>query len=195
MKRALVHVADRAAELVRHHDQDQRGWNDLRQCSGGRDHARCQTPVVAVAQHDRQRDQPHRDDRSGDHARGRRQQRADEDHGIGEPAADRAEQLPDSVEQVLRHAGALEDQSHEREERNREQHVVVHDAVDALGQRLQEIGVEQPELDSDQAEDEAVGGKRERDRIAEQQEYHQRREHDRRHVMDEHRHHGRRSSA
>ena len=192
-ERALVHVADRAAELVGHDDQHQRGRNDLRQRARCGDHARGDAPVVAVAQHDRQRDQAHRDHRGRDHAGRRGQQRADEDHRIGEPAADRAEQLPDRVEQVLGHARSFENQAHEGEERNRQQNVVVHHAVDALGQRLQEVGAEQAELDADQAEDQAVGGERERDRIAEQQKHHERREHDRRHVVDQHRRHGRRS--
>ena len=81
-------------------------------------------PVIAVAQHDRQRDQPHRDHRGRDHAGRRGQQRADEHHGIGEAAAHRAEQLADRVEQVLGHAAALEDQPHEGEERHRQQRVV-----------------------------------------------------------------------
>ena len=109
-------------------------------------------PVVAVAQHDRQRDQAHRDHRGRDHAGGRGEQRADEDHRVGEAAAHRPEQLADRVEQVLGHAAALEDQSHEGEERHREQRVVRHDAADALGQRLQQRGLQQPELDADQAE-------------------------------------------
>ena len=66
-------------------------------------------PVVAVAQHDRQRDQAHGDDRGGDHAGGGGEQRADDDDGIGEAAAYRAEELADGVEEVLGHAGSLED--------------------------------------------------------------------------------------
>ncbi len=187
---AFVHVADRAPELVGHDDQHQGGRDDLRQGAGGGDHARSHPPVVAVAQHDRQRDQPHRDHRRGDHAGRRRQQRPDEDHRIGKPAADGAEQLADGVEQVLGHAGSLEHQSHEGEERDREQRIVAHHAIDALGQRLQEVGSEQVEPDPDQPEDQAVGGEREGDRVAEQQEEHERREHDRRHVLDEQRRHG-----
>ena len=149
-ERALVHVADRTAELVGHDDQHQRGRDDLRERAGGRDHARGDAPVIAVAQHDRQRDQAHRDDGSRDHARGRGQQRADEDHRIGKPAADGAEELPDRIEQVLGHARSFQYQPHEGEERDRQQHVVVHDPVDALGQRLQEVGPEQADLDADE---------------------------------------------
>ena len=85
---ALVHVADRAAELVGHDDQHQRRRDDLRQRAGGRDDAGGEAAVVAVAQHDRQRDQAHRDHRGRDDAGGGGQQRADEDHRIGEAAAD-----------------------------------------------------------------------------------------------------------
>ena len=188
---ALVHVADRAAELVGHDDEHERGRNDLRQRAGGRDDAGGDAPVIAVAQHDRQRDQPHGNDRGRNHAGGGREQRADEDHRIGEAAAHGAEQLADGVEQILRHAGAFEHQAHEGEERDRQQRVVAHHAVDAVGQRLQEIGDEQAELDADQAEDQADRAERERRRIAEQQEDHQAPEHDRSHVFDENGFHAR----
>ena len=181
---ALIHVADRLAELVGHHDQHQRGRDDLRQRAGGGDDAGRHPPVVAVAQHDRQRDQAHRDHGSRHHAGGRRQQRADEHDGVGEAAADGAEQLPDGVEQVLGHAGSLQHQSHEGEERDREQRVVVHHAVDAFGKRLQEVRAEFSKLNADDGKDQADRAQRECRRIAEQQHDHQRREHNRRHVCD-----------
>ena len=98
---------------------------------------------IAVAHHHRQRDQAHREHRGGDDAGRRREQRADEHHRVGDAAADRAEQLADGVEQVLGHAAALEDQAHEREERDREQRGIAHDAEHALGQRLQQRGLQQ----------------------------------------------------
>ena len=55
---AFVHVADRAAELVGHHDQRQR--RQLRQRAGRRDDAGGDAAVVAVARRDRQRDRPTR---------------------------------------------------------------------------------------------------------------------------------------
>ena len=148
-ERAGVHVADRAAELVGHDDQHERRRDDLRERAGRGDDAGREPPVVAVAQHDRQRDQAHRDHAGGDDAGRGREQRADEDDRVGEPAAQRPEQLADRVEQVLGHAGALEDQSHEREERHGEQRVVRHHAEHALGQRLQQRRVEQAELDAE----------------------------------------------
>ena len=77
--------------------------------------------IVLVALHDRQRDEAHRDDRRGDNPGRGRQERAHEDHRKGHAAAQRAEQLADGIEQILGHARSLEDESHEREERDREQ--------------------------------------------------------------------------
>ncbi len=182
---ALVHVADRLAELVGHDDEHQRRRNDLRQRAGGGDDAGGHAPVIAVAQHDRQRNQPHRNHRSRDHAGGGGEQRADEDDRVGQAAAHSAEQLPDGIEQILGHAGSFEHQSHEGEERNREQRVVAHDAVDAFRQSLQEVGHEQAELDADQCEDQPDRAERKCRRITEQQEHHQGAEHDRRHVVDQ----------
>ena len=92
--RALVHVAHRAAELVGEHDQHQARRNDLRERARSGDHAAREAPVIAVAQHDRQRDQAHRDDRRCDDAGGRGEQRADQHHRIGEPAAHRPNSWP-----------------------------------------------------------------------------------------------------
>jgi hypothetical protein len=84
---ARVHVAHRAAELVGHDDEHERRRDDLRKRSGGGDGAGRKAPVVAVTQHDRQRDEAHRDDRRGhDTGRGGKQ-RADEDDRVGEAAA------------------------------------------------------------------------------------------------------------
>ena len=68
--------------------------------------------------------------------------------------------------------------------------VAHHTSVQALGQRLQEVLVEQAEFDADQAENKSVRRQRERDRVAEQQKHNKRREHDRRHVVDEESSHG-----
>jgi hypothetical protein len=71
-------------------------------------------------------------------ARGRGQQRTDENRGVGEAATYRAEQLAHGFEQVLGHARAFEDQAHECEERYGEQRVVGHHAVYSLGQRTEQ---------------------------------------------------------
>ena len=56
----------------------------------------------------------------------------------------------------------------------------------ALGQRLQQRRLELPCAMPISPNSEAVGGERERDRIAEQQEHHQPREHQRRHQFERH---------
>ena len=156
----------------------------MRQRAGGRDDARRHPAVVAIAQHDRQRDQAHRDHGSGNDAGRSGEQGANEHDGIGETAADGAEQLSDGIEQVLGHAGSLQHQSHECKERDREQRVVVHHAVNALGKRLQEVRAELSKFDADDGEKQADRTERKRRRIAKQQHDHQRGEHNWRHVGD-----------
>jgi hypothetical protein len=185
---AGVHGADRAAELVGHDDQHQRGRNDLRQGARGGNNAGGEPAVVAVAQHDRQRDQAHRDHRGSDDAGGRGQQRADEDHRVGQAAANRPEQLANRVEQVFGHARTFEDEAHEGEERDRQQGVVGHDAKDAVRQGLQEARLEQAHADADDREHEAVCGQGKRDRVTGKQEDHQGAEHDRGHRVADDRH-------
>jgi hypothetical protein len=135
--------------LVGEDDQHQRRWDDLSERARRRDHARGEAAVVAITQHDRQRDQSHRDHRRGDDASRCREHRADQDHRKGQAAPDRPEQLADRIEQVLGHSRAFEDQAHEREERDREQRVVLHDPEDAQGQRLQQRLWHQSHLDAD----------------------------------------------
>ena len=142
-----IHVADRAPELVGQHDQHQRGRHDLRQRARSRDHPGREALVVMVAQHDRQGNQPHRDHRRGDHARGRGQKRADEHHRIGEPAACRAKKLRCRIQQIFRHARALQHQPHEGEEGDGQKRLVGQNAEDPLRQGLQETRSEQAEMD------------------------------------------------
>ena len=188
--RAGIHVADRAAELVGHDDEHEAWRDDLCQRSGSRDDAGGQTPVVAVAQHDGQRDEPHGDDRGGDDAGGGGKQGADDHHGKRQAAAHRPEKLADGVEQLFRHARSLQHQAHEGEERHGKQRVVAHHGEEAVGQRLEEGRREEAELDADQAPGEAVEGKREGDRIAEQEHDHQRGEHQRGHIGGDEGDHG-----
>ena len=124
----------------------------MRQRAGRGDDAGGHTSVVAISHHDRQRDQAHGNNRGRDHAGGGGEQGADKDHGIGKAATHRAEQLADGVEQVFRHAGSFKYQAHECEEWDGQQRIVAHDAIDALGQSLQEVGYEKAELDANQRE-------------------------------------------
>ena len=180
-----VHVTHRLAQLICHDDQHQRWRDDLGECSGGSDHPRREATVIAVAQHDRQRDQPHRNHRSGHNAGGGGQQRTDKDHCVGQAAADRAKQLADGFEQVLGHAAAFEDEPHEREERDRQQRVVGHHAPDPFGQRLEQRGLQETQFDANQSEADAHRAECEGHRVARKHHDDQRREHQRRHVVDQ----------
>jgi hypothetical protein len=111
--------------------------------------------VVTVAQHDRQRDHPHGDDRGCHRAGDCPEDRADEDHCVGESARDGAEQLTCAFEQVLGQAAAFKDRPHEREERDRQQQLVGQDAEHPQRQCLQEVRREIPERDTDDRKQQA----------------------------------------
>ncbi len=183
---ARIHVADRAAELVSEHHQHERRRYQLRDGAGGGNHAGRQAHVVAITHHDGQGDHPHRDDRRGDGAGNRPENRADDNYRVGETAAHRAEQLAHAVEHVLGEPAAFEDRAHEGEERDGEQQIVRNDAEYALGQRLQQLDMEKAEFDPPEAEKEADGGQRECDRVTDQHEYDEAPEHQRRHQFTGH---------
>jgi hypothetical protein len=85
---------------------------------------------------------------------------------------------------------SIQHQPHEGEERDRQQHLVRHGAEDAVGQGLQErpgerdgVGRVGSKLHRDEEEQQSVCRQGEGDRIAEEKEDHERREHDRREVL------------
>jgi len=96
------------------------------------------------------------------------------------------ELMADGVEQVLGHPASFEHQPHEGEEGDREQQLVLHDAEQALRQRLQQLGLEQSQLDADEREQQPVRGQRECYGVAEQQERGEPREHERGHQLECH---------
>ena len=75
-------------------------------------------------------------------------------------------QLGARLQQILGDARALQHHAHEDEERNGEQHVVGHDAVDARRQRREEGNAEMACEDADAEEDQRCTGERERHRKA-----------------------------
>src|SRR5581483_7025985 len=118
--------------------------------------------------------------RAGDGA----EDEADEDDGVAEAAADRAEQLAHGIEHVLGQPAAFEDRSHEGEERDRQQQFVrQHVAEDAAGNGLQEAELEEALVDGDSAEAEAERRQREGDRITDQHQDHETAKHQRRHPL------------
>src|SRR5690606_8356098 len=108
---------------------------------------------------------------------------------IGEAAAYGAEELPDRVQQVFRHARPLQDDPHEGKERDGQQRVVVHDAVDAFRVGLQERPEEPDfrgnggELDAEHEVDEAAGRQREGYGVTEKQHQHHAGEHQQRKIV------------
>gem|GEM_PF-4915000 len=181
-KGALVHVADGTAQLVGQHDQHQRRRDDLRQRAGRRNHPGGQTTIIAIAQHDGQRNQSHRDHRGRHHARGGRQHRPHQDDRDRQAAAQWPEQLPDCFQQVLGHAGTFQNQTHEGEKGHRQQGFIAHHAEHALRQGLEQGRGQQPQINADQTEQNAVGRQGKRHRKTQQQQDHQHAEHDRRHI-------------
>src|SRR5690606_24003695 len=110
--------------------QHQRRRNNLRQRARSRNHARSQSTVVTITQHNRQRDETHRDDRSRHHA-GRGGQHRTHDHNRnGQTTSHGAKQLPDGFKQVFGHARSFENQAHKGKEGNGQQGVVGNNSND-----------------------------------------------------------------
>jgi len=89
--------------------------------------------------------------------------------------------LAHGIEQILGKSAAFEDRPHECEEGDRQQQLVGGDAVNALRQRLQQYEIEMSEIDRKKAEAQPYERKRERDRVAEEEENDKPREHQRGH--------------
>ena len=90
------------------------------------------------------------------------------DDGDRQPAAQRAEQPPHGLQQVLGDAGALEHDAHEDEQRNGDQHVRGHDAEDALAQRAEQRDLKHPEQPAEARKQHGDAGQGEDDGEAEQ---------------------------
>ena len=180
---ARIHVADGTAEHVGKHDQNQRGRDELGDGAGCGDDAHSVPRRVAVLDHRRHRDHAHGDDGGRDGAGDGAQDGADENHRIGQAPAHRPEQLPIEFEQVLGEATALQNRAHECEERDGEQQVVGDDAEQLVGEIAEKVGPDEPQLDADEAEEEAGCRQRECGRKADQHEEDHAAEHQGRHVL------------
>jgi hypothetical protein len=139
--------------------------------------------AVAVFHHHRKGDQAHGDDRSGDRAGDGAQDRTDQNDRIREAAAQTAEKLPKAFEQILGQPAALENRSHEGEERNCEQKIVGENGEKLKCEVAKKIGRDQPQLNTDQSEEQTDRGQGKRGRIANHHEQHQPSEHEGRHIL------------
>jgi hypothetical protein len=185
-ERADVHVAHRPAELIGKDDENQRRRYQLGDRAGSCDDAGGQARAVAEAQHDRQRDDPHGDDRGGNRPGDCTEDGADEDHRMGQPACDAAEQLAHPLEQVFGQPATIQHGPHESEERNGQQQFIGQDAEDSQRQGVHELRREHPEEHRGDAEEEAEGAKREGHRIPQQEDQDHAGEHRRRHPLGAH---------
>jgi hypothetical protein len=145
--------------------------------------------AVAVAHHDRQRDQAHRDHRGGDGAGDGAHDRADEDHRIAEAAPYATEELAEAFEQVFGEAALFKDDTHQGEERHGQQQVVGEHAVELVGEVAEKFRFDQVELQGGDAEEQADRAERKGRRIADQHEQHEAAKHQRRHVGPDQIHH------
>ncbi len=139
--------------------------------------------IVAIAHHHRQRDEAHGDHRGRDRAGDGAEDGADDDHRIAQPAPNAAEELAEAIEQILGEAALFEDDAHEGEERDGEQQLVGDDAIELVGEVAHEVGIDQPQLDGDDAEEQADGGEREGGRVADHQKQDEPAEHHRRQIL------------
>ena len=128
------------------------------QSAGCRDGTCGNGTVVAVAQHDGQRDQAHRNHSSSYHACGGGKQGTHQDYGNRHTTAHGTKHLTHGFQEVFGHAGALQDDAHEGEERNGQQGVVLHDAKDAQWQSLEHGAGENVSSDTDEPKSQARCG-------------------------------------
>src|SRR6185312_15822907 len=179
---ADIHGAGGLTELRGENNEHQRRRDQLRDGAGSGDDAGGVPDIVAVAHHDGQRDQAHRDDRSGNRAGDGTHDGTDEDHGVAQAAAHPPEELAEAFEQVFRQTALFEDDAHQREERHSQQKVVREHAIELVSEIAQKLGLDQVELQRGDAEEQPDGAQREGRRIADQHEHDEPAEHQRRHV-------------
>ena len=141
--------------------------------------------VVAVLDHDRQRDQRHGDDRGRHRAGDGAEHRADENNRIRQPAADAAEQLSETFQQIFGKAAALENGTHQGEKRNGQQQVVAKHRFQLENDVAEKVRADQAQFDADEAEEQPHGGEREGRRVAIEHEQDQPHEHQGRQIMVE----------
>ncbi len=136
-------VADRDVGAEPVDDHDDRGRDQRRERARGADQADGDLPVVAEAQHLRQRHQTEHDDFAAHHARHRRQDDGDDRRLNRDAAAQVAREDGHGVEQVFRDAGALQDGGHQHEERHGDERIMLQEAGRVGGDEVEAAGAEE----------------------------------------------------
>jgi hypothetical protein len=122
-----------------------------------------------VAQHRRQHDQAHGDDGRAHDALGGGEQYAHQHDRDRKPTGARAEQPAHGFQQVLGEARAFEHHAHEHKQRDRDQHLVGHDAEHTGRQRAQQRQIHHARPVTGEREAERDTAERQRHRIARHQ--------------------------
>jgi hypothetical protein len=133
--------------------------------AGGGEGAGSDRRVVAATQHRRQCQQAHGDHGGADDTGAGRKQRADHADRNRQAATHGAEQPRHRFQQVFGDARFLQHHPHEDEQRYRQHRLVVHDAEDAVRQRVQITHVERAGDHADAGEQECHAAKGEGDRV------------------------------
>ena len=166
-------------DLVAEQDQHDRRWDDLAECAGRANRAAGDRRRIAAAQHGRQGQQPHGHHGGADDTGRSGEQGTDDGDRDAEAAAHAAHYQRHGLQQLFRQSRSLEHHPHEDEQRHRNQQVVGHDAVDAIGQGLHEGELKNAEGGTAEGVDQGHARKREGDRKAKHQRPAERQDHGR----------------
>ena len=139
--------------------------------------------VVAISEHDGQRDKPHGNDRCGDRAGNGAQHRAHQNDRIGKPATHTAKELTKALKQILRQTAALEDGPHQREKRNCKQQVIAHHRFKLEYDIAQKIRLDKAELNPDKTKEQTHRRKRKSRWVAIEHEKNEPCKHQGRHIV------------
>jgi hypothetical protein len=139
--RGGVHLDHRDAGRGRVDDEQDRGRDQDAQRAAGGDDAAGELLVVAGLEHRRQRDQPHQRDHRAHDAGGGGEKGAGDERGHRHRAGKKAQAHLQAVEQPVQDVGPLDDVAHEQEQRDRDQHIVVHHAEGVLREEVEDAVV------------------------------------------------------
>ncbi len=120
-------------------DQQDRGRDHDTETAARGDRPGRHRNVVARLQHGRQREQAHQRHHRADDAGGRREHRAGDDGGHGQRARHIGHGEMQALEQPVDQRGALDQVTHEHEQRHGDQHVVRHHAIGALHHEIEDL--------------------------------------------------------
>jgi hypothetical protein len=159
--------------------QNRRGNQDAEAAARG-NRTRRDLRVIARFEHRGKREQSHQRDHGADYAGRRGENCARDDGRHCKRARHPRSREMQALEQAVDQRGALDQVTHEHEQRDRDQHVVRHDRIRALHHEVEDLPVGERGIDaaiSEPAEEHAHAHQRERGREAQHDADHDQREH------------------